>query len=168
MAPVLGVFSGLMLGVCLIAKSALERAAGRQTAEAALRNSEEVTRQTQNELSTLKSTLQGIQENEPRNAALIESLNAKILELSVEVERLTIIETDLNEKLHKANKLEKQIEGTCEQFREAITHLQADKERLQSENTTLKNKAVEPVATEPPQQVSKSKSMFNFGGSIRK
>jgi chromosome segregation ATPase len=151
-----------MLGVCLIAKSALEDAAGRQVAETALSNSEALTEQTQNELTAFKRTLANLQANESLNAALISSFNAKIAEQASELEGLTRIEKDLNGKLHKANELENQIEGTCAQFREVITNLEAENKKLLQENTALKNKPVEPLKPES------KKSMFSLGGSARK
>jgi hypothetical protein len=130
-SPVLGVLSGLMLGVCLIAKSAREDASGRQTAETALRQSETTTRQEQKDLVALQGELKNIRASESQKATLIQSLNDKISEQSAVIKRVTASETELKDKLHKANELEKQIEGTCEEFRKAIT-------KLQTENAGLK------------------------------
>ena len=148
-APVLGAFSGLMLVVCLVATSALESAAEKQIAEKALKASEANTKQVKQELTTLKTTLAGIQENEPRNAALIADLETKIAEQATEIQRLTTGEGRLKEELQKANALAEQISKESGQLRDVIT-------KLKGGNAEIKK---QPVSTG---------SMFHLGGSARK
>ena len=147
-APVLGVFSGLMLGVCLIARSALDDAADKQITDTALRESEANTRRSEERLAALQNDLTVAEGSASRNAALILTLRTRVEGQEAEIVRLTTSENKLKQELQEAKALTEEIATIVA--------------NLRSENADLKK----PLA-QPTKPVS-SRSIFSLGGSARK